>query len=184
MSSRILCAFRSSMLALLALAVVCVRPVAAQQAKIGDLVLDHAWARATPGGAKVGGGYLAIENQGTTPDKLIGGSSPAAGKIEVHEMAMNNGVMTMRPVNGGLPIPAGQSVTLAPGGFHLMLMELKSPLKKGDKVPVTLKFEKAGDVNVMFEIEGIGAMGPASGQVDHPMPGMQRPMKMNSDHKM
>jgi hypothetical protein len=173
-----------STLSLLALAAICTMPATAQQVKVGDLVLDHAWARATPGGAKVGGGYLTIENKGAAPDKLIGGSSPAAGKIELHQMAMNNGVMTMRPVKGGLPIPPGQSVTLAPGGYHIMMMDLKSPLQKGGKVPLTLKFEKAGEVSVTFEIEGIGAMGPASGQVDHPMPSMQQPMKMNSDHKM
>lgn len=168
---------RSPTVALLALAAICVMPASAQQVKAGDLVLDHAWARATPGGAKVGGGYLTIENKGTTPDKLIGGSSPAAAKVEVHEMAMNNGVMTMRPVKGGLSIAPGQSVTLAPGGYHIMMMQLKAPLKKGDKVPVTLTFEKAGEVNVTFDIQGIGATGPA-------MPGMQQPMKMNSDHKM
>jgi copper(I)-binding protein len=175
---------RSTAIALLAIAAIYVAPASAQQVKAGDLVLDHAWARATPGGAKVGGGYLTIENKGATPDKLIGGSSPAAGKVEVHEMAMNNGVATMRPVKGGLSIPPAQSVTLAPGGYHIMLMELKAPLKKGDKVPVTLAFEKAGQVNVTFDIQGIGAMGPISGQKDHAMPGMQQPMKMNSDHKM
>ena len=184
MSNRVLCAFRSSTVALLALAVICARPASAQQVKIGDLVLDHAWARATPGGAKVGGGYLTIENKGATQDRLMGGSSPAAGRIEVHQMAMNNGVMTMRPVNGGLPIPPSQSVTLAPGGYHIMMMELKSPLKKGDKVPVTLKFEKAGDVTLTFEIEGIGTMGLNASWGNQPMPGMSQPMKMNSDHKM
>ena len=177
MSNRPLCVVRSAALAFLALAAICAGPAAAQQIKVGDLVLDHAWVRATPGGAKVGGGYLTIENKGTTPDKLISGSSPAAGKVEVHEMAMNNGVMTMRPVKGGLSIPPGQSVTLMPGGYHIMMMELKAPLKKGDKVPVTLTFEKAGEVKVTFDIQGIGATGPA-------MPGMQQPMKMNSDHKM
>ena len=91
------------------------------------------------GGAKIGGGYLTIENKGATPDKLIGGASPAAAKVEVHEMAMKDGVMTMRPVKGGLSIPPGQSITLAPGGYHIMLMELKAPLKQGDKVPVTLQ---------------------------------------------
>jgi len=175
---------RSSAFVLLALAAICTNTASAQQVKVGDLVLDHAWARATPGGAKVGGGYLTIENKGTTPDKLIGGSTPAAAKVEVHEMAMNNGVMTMRPVKGGLSIPPGQSVTLAPGGYHIMMMELKRPLKKGDTVPVTLKFEKAGEVKVTFEIEGIGAMAPTTGPMDHEMPGMQQPMKMNSDHKM
>ena len=99
-------------------------------------------------------------------------------------MATNNGVMTMRPVENGLSIPAGQSVTLAPGGYHLMLMDLKGPLKKGDKVPVTLAFEKAGEVKVTLDIEGIGATGPTSGQMPHQMPGTQQPMKMNPDHKM
>jgi copper(I)-binding protein len=115
---------------------------------------------------------------------LIGGSSPAAGKIEVHEMAMNNGVMTMRPVKGGLSIPPGQSVTLAPGGYHIMMMELKGPLKKGDKVPVTLAFEKAGEIKITFDIQGIGATDPTSGRMDHALPGMQQPMKMNSEHEM
>ena len=173
---------RSSALALLTLAAICAGSASAQQVKIGDLVLDHAWARATPAGAKVGGGFLTIENKGAAPDKLMGASSPAAGKIEVHETAMNNGVATMRPVKGGLSIAPGQSVTLAPGGYHLMMMELKGPLKKGDKVPVTLTFEKAGDVKVTFDIQSVGAK--SSGQMDHSMPGMQQPMKMNSDHKM
>ena len=184
MSNRLLYTFRSPALALLALAAICAGPASAQQVKIGDLVFDHAWARATPGGAKVGGGYLTIENKGATLDKLIGGSSPAAGKVEVHEMAMNNGVMTMREVKGGLSIPPGQSVTLAPGGYHIMLMELKAPLKKGDKVPMTLAFEKAGQVNITFDVEAIGATGPSSGQTDQAKPGMQKPMKMKSDHKM
>ena len=174
----------SPTVALLAIAAICVMPASAQQVKAGDLVLDHAWARATPGGAKVGGGFLTIENKGATPDKLIGGSSPAAGKVEVHETAMNNGVATMRPVKGGLSIPPAQSVTLAPGGYHLMLMQLKAPLKKGDKVPVTLAFEKAGEVKVTFDVQGVGATGSSSGQMDHAMPGMQQPMKMNPDHKM
>jgi copper(I)-binding protein len=99
-------------------------------------------------------------------------------------MAMNNGVMTMRPMKDGLSIPAGQSVTLAPGGYHIMLMELKSPLKRGGKVPVMLTFEKAGDIKVVFDVQSIDAMGPPSGQMDHATPDMQQPMKMNSDHKM
>jgi periplasmic copper chaperone A len=171
-------------IALLILNAVCSTCASAQQVKAGDLVIDHAWARATPAGAKVGGGFLTIDNKGTTPDKLMGASSRAAGKVEVHETAINNGVATMRPVKDGLSIPAGQSVTLAPGGYHLMMMELKGPLKKGDKLVVTLVFEKAGEVKATFDIQGIGATGPTSGQMDHAMPGMQQPMKMNSDHKM
>ena len=183
MSSRLTYRFKVHAF-LAALAAIYAGPISAQQIKVGDLVLDHAWARATPGGAKVAGGYLTIENKGATPDKLTSASSPAAGKIEVHETTMNNGVATMRPVKGGLSIPPGQSVTLAPGGYHLMMMELKGALKKGDKVPMTLTFEKTGDVRVTLDVQGVGAMGSSSGQMDHSMPSMQQPMKMNSDHKM
>ena len=119
-----------------------------------------------------------------TGDAASGASSPAAGKVEVHETAMNNGVATMRPVKGGLSIPPGQSITLAPGGYHLMMTELKGPLKKGDKLVVTLAFEKAGEVKATFDVQGVGATGSTSGQMDHSMPGMQQPMKMKSDHKM
>ena len=171
-------------IALLILNAVCSTYASAQQVKAGDLVLDHAWARATPAGAKVAGGYLTVENKGATPDKLMGGTSRAAGKVEVHETAMGNGVATMRPVKEGLSIPPGQSVTLAPGGYHLMMTELKGPLKKGDKLVITLMFEKAGEVKATFDVQGVGAMGSSSGQMDHSMPGMQQPMKMNSDHKM
>jgi periplasmic copper chaperone A len=175
---------RFQAIALLILNAVCSTCASAQQVKAGDLVLDHAWARATPAGAKVGVGYLTIENKGATPDKLMDGTSRAAGKVEVHETTMSNGVATMRPVKGGLSIPPGQSITLAPGGYHLMMTELKGPLKKGDKLVVTLVFEKAGEAKATFDVLGVGAMGSSSGQMDHSMPGMQQPMKMNSDHKM
>jgi hypothetical protein len=133
----------------------------AEDVKAGDLVITQAWSRATPGGAKIGGGYLTIENKGAAPDRLIGGSADVAGKVEVHEMAMNNGVMTMRPLDQGLVIEPGKTVKLAPGGIHLMLLDLKGPLKQGEKLPVTLEFEKAGKVSVTLDVEGIGATGPA-----------------------
>jgi periplasmic copper chaperone A len=154
-------------------------PANAEEIKAGDLVISQGWSRATPGGAKIGGGYLTIENKGTTPDRLIHSSGDFAGKIEVHEMAMKNGVMTMRPVDNGLTIEPGKTVKLAPGGFHLMMFDLKSPLKQGDKVPVTLEFEKAGKVTLSLDVEGIGAQGPAGagntdGQMDMKnMPGMK-----------
>jgi len=176
MFNRLTPAFTLHACSALVLATVYAGSATAQQVKSGDLVLDNAWSRATPGGAKVGGGYLTVDNKGSTTDKLLGGSSPAAAKVEVHEMAMNNGVMTMRPLKDGLPIPAGKSVALAPGGYHLMLMELKAPLKKGDKIPVTLKFEKAGDVNVTLDVRDIGASSPASGQMDHGKGGMGHKM--------
>ena len=134
--------------------------VRAEDVKAGDLVITQAWSRATPGGAKIGGGYLTIENKGSAPDKLIGVSADVAGKIEVHEMTMKNGVMTMRPLESGLTIDPGKTVKLAPGGYHLMMMDLKSPLKQGDKVPVTLEFEKAGKVAVTLDVQGVGAQGP------------------------
>jgi copper(I)-binding protein len=136
-------------------------PVLAEEIKAGDLVITQGWARATPGGAKVGGGYLTIENRGSVPDRLIGGSADIADKVQVHEMAVNNGVMTMRPLDNGLVIEPGKTVTLAPGGYHLMMLDLKGPLKQGDKVPVTLEFEKAGKVKLSLDVQGVGAQAPA-----------------------
>jgi hypothetical protein len=165
---------------LLALAVVCAGSslVIADEIKVGDLVIAQAWSRATPKGAKTGGGYLTIENKGSAPDRLIGGSADVAGKVEIHEMAMSEGVMKMRPLEKGLVIEPGKTVKLAPGGYHVMLMELKSPLKQGDKLPVTLEFEKAGKVTVSFDVEGVGAQGPtgASGM------GGKMDMKKMPDH--
>src|SRR3954470_17327968 len=140
-------------------------PVCAEDIKAGDLVISQAWSRATPNGAKIAGGYLTIENKGTAPDKLIGGSGDIAGKVEVHEMSVNNGVMTMRPLDKGLAIEPGKTVKLAPGGYHLMMFDLKGPLKQGEKVPVTLEFEKAGKVNVSLDVQGVGAQAP--GGMEH-----------------
>jgi copper(I)-binding protein len=148
-----------------------VSPVRAQQVKAGDLVITQAWSRATPGGAKVAGGYLTIENRGSTADRLIGGSGDITDRIEVHEMTTSNGVMTMRALDKGLVIEPGKTVKLAPGGYHLMMFDLKSPLKQGDKMPVTLEFEKAGKVKLSFDVLGVGAQGPAaaSGGMDMDM---------------
>ncbi len=124
--------------------------------RVGDLLIEGPWARATPGGAKVGGGYVKITNTGAMPDRLIGGSLPAAGSVEVHEMRMANNVMEMRRVDG-LEIKPGQSVELKPGGYHLMFMELKEGLKAGQTLKGTLVFEKAGTVQVEFFVAPIGA---------------------------
>ena len=132
----------------------------AEDVKAGDLVISQAWSRATPNGAKIAGGYLTIENKGAAPDRLIGGSADIAGKFEVHEMAMNNGVMTMRPLDKGLAIEPGKTVKLAPGGYHLMIMDLKGPFKQGEQVPVTLEFEKAGKVKLSLDVQGVGAQAP------------------------
>lgn len=135
---------------------------AAGTVKAGPLVIEAPWSRATPGGAKVAGGYLRITNTGTTPDRLMGGTFARSGVVQVHEMAMTNGMMTMRELAGGLEIAPGKSVELAPGGYHLMFMDLKEPLKEGETVSGTLNFEKAGTVDVSFSVRGIGAKGPGS----------------------
>jgi len=161
--------------AVIASVIACSGMAAAQEVKAGDLVIEHPWARATPGGAKVGGAYLTITNKGTVADKMLGGSSPAAKRVEVHEMAMKNDVMTMRPLANGLSIGPGQTVTLAPGGYHIMLMDLNRPLKQGQQVPITLRFEKAGTVDVTFDVQGIGAQAPM--MMNHGMSGMHDHMK-------
>ena len=148
-------------------------PAHAQEVKAADLVITQAWSRATPGGAKIAGGFLTIENKGTTPDRLVSGSADIVGKVEIHEMAMNSGVMTMRPLDKGLVIEPGKTVKLAPGGYHLMLMDLKQPLKQGDKVPLTLEFEKAGKVALSLDVQGVGAQAPA-GEMKHDHPGMMK----------
>jgi copper(I)-binding protein len=163
-------------LAFAALALSLRSPARAEEVKAGDLVITQAWTRATPNGAKIGGGYLTIENKGTAPDRLIGGSADIAGSMQVHEMSMDDGVMKMRPLDRGLAIEPGKVVKLAPGGYHLMMMDLKSPLKQGDRLPITLQFEKAGNVQVSFEVAGVGARGPASA----PSGAMQ--MKKMPDH--
>lgn len=130
--------------------------------KAGALKIGHPWSRATPGGAKVGGGYLVIENTGSTADKLIAVSAPTiAGRTEMHEMATTNGVMTMRPLDSGIEIAPGAKVEFKPGGYHIMFMELKQPLKQDERVKGTLTFEKAGTVEVEFKVEAVGARGGA-----------------------
>jgi periplasmic copper chaperone A len=156
-------------------------PVRAEEVKAGDLVITQAWARATPKGAKIGGGYLTIENKGTAPDRLIGGSADIAGSVQVHEMSTDGGVMKMHPLDKALAIEPGKTVKLAPGGYHLMVMDLKSPLKKGDKLPITLEFEKAGKVQVSLDVEGVGAQGPTASPSSgnkKGMKGMSPGMKM------
>lgn len=124
------------------------------------IVIDKPFSRATPGGAKVGAGYMTITNKAVEPDRLLSASSPVAERIEIHEMTTQGGVMKMRELPGGLPVGASKSISLAPGGNHLMLMGLKAPFKQGDKVPVTLTFERAGKVGVTLDVQGLGASQP------------------------
>jgi copper(I)-binding protein len=142
----------AALLALVAL------PAQGADVMAGTLKISAPWARATPKGAAIGGGYLTITNTGDTPDRLVGGSAAFAKSVEVHEMKSDSGVMKMRMVTGGLEIKPGETVTLQPGGYHLMFTGLKQPLKQGEHLKITLQFAKAGKVDVDFAVEGIGAM--------------------------
>lgn len=119
--------------------------------KLGEIDIGHPYARPTREGQTVGGGYLKLANKGAA-DRLISASSPAAGAVEIHTMSMEGDVMKMRQVDA-IELATGQTVELKPGGYHLMLMGLKAPLKAGDKLPLTLKFEKAGEVVVTINVE-------------------------------
>ncbi|WP_181700092.1 copper chaperone PCu(A)C [Chthonobacter albigriseus] len=129
----------------------------AHSVKVGTLELKHPWARATPEGAKVAGGFTTIVNTGTEPDRLVSGTATFAGRVEIHEMAMEGDVMRMRPLPEGIEIPAGGEVALKPGSFHLMFLDLKAGLKEGERVKGTLTFEKAGTVDVEFAVEAVAA---------------------------
>lgn len=142
-----------------ALALTALQPVFAHDAS--PVHVEQPWARATPPGAKVAGAFAVIENHGSTPDRLVSATAEIAGRVEIHEMAVTDGVMTMRPLPDGLPIPADGSVELKPGSYHLMLMDLAGPLKDGEHVAGTLTFEKAGTVPVEFVVAPIGAKAPA-----------------------
>ena len=128
--------------------------------KAGELVVEAPWARATPGGATVGGGYLKITNGGSEPDWLIGGSLPGATFVEVHEMRMENGIAKMRKLDAGLEIRPGQTVELKPGGYHLMFQGLSRGLKEGQSLKGTLTFQRAGAVEVEYRVAPIGATAP------------------------
>jgi copper(I)-binding protein len=140
---------------------------AAHDYTLGDLKIGHPWSRATPPVAKVGAGYLSILNQGGAADRLVAASSPAAGRVEIHEMRMDSGVMRMRELAQGLALPAGERVELKPGGYHLMLMDLKAPLREGADVPVTLVFERGGRIDVQLKVEAAGARGSDHGAHGH-----------------
>jgi len=133
--------------------------------KVGDIAIGHPYARATAPGQPTGGAYLRVENRGAQGDRLVSASADVSRSVELHEMKMDGDVMRMRPV-AAVEVPAGQSVVLEPGGVHIMLLGLKAPLKEGDRFPLTLKFEKAGEVKVEVHVEAPGA-GPARHDMKH-----------------
>jgi hypothetical protein len=128
--------------------------------KLGDLVIESPWTRATPKGAAVAGGFMKITNKGAAPDTLVGGSFPGAGKFQVHEMAVTDGVMKMRELAGGLVIKPGETVELKPGSFHVMMMDLAQPVEQGAPIKGKLRFEKAGEVEVEYDVAKIGGAAP------------------------
>jgi copper(I)-binding protein len=151
--------FRSRLVRVSALlaALACAAGMArAHDFRIGSMEIEHPWARATPKGATIAGGYVKLTNTGKEADRLVGGSLPIAGRFEIHQMTMNNGVMQMRPVSGGLEIKPGESVELKPGSYHLMFLDLKQPLVQKQPVKGTLVFEKAGTVEIEYTVEPVG----------------------------
>jgi periplasmic copper chaperone A len=145
---------------------------------VGSIHISQPWSRATPKGAASGAGYMTVTNKGTAPDRVSCVSSDASAQCQIHTMTMEDGVMKMRPVEGGLEILPGQTITLKPGGFHIMLLDLKHPLEQGQSVKATLKFDHAGTVDVEYPIAGIGA--PAPGAADAGGGGTM----MSGDHGM
>ncbi len=140
----------------------------------GALEIVHPWSRATPGGAKVAGGYVTVVNKGTAPDRLLSAAADSiSAKAEIHETSMKDGMMSMKPV-AGIAVPAGGTISLKPGSWHIMFTGLKRPLKQGETFPGSLTFEKAGKVDVEFTVEALGAAAPSmpaagapDGTMDH-----------------
>jgi copper(I)-binding protein len=133
--------------------------------KLGEIDIGHPYARPTREGQMVGAGYLKLANKGPV-DRLVSATSPAAGSVEIHSMSMEGDVMKMRQVDA-IEIATGQTVELKPGGYHLMLMGLKAPLKVGEKFPLTLKFEKSGEVVVTVNVEEPKPKSEATGAHKH-----------------
>jgi copper(I)-binding protein len=129
---------------------------AVQSEAKGDLEVREAWSRATAPGAKVAAGYLEIRNSGAQPDRLLSASTGVAQRVELHVTQRDGDVMRMRQVKE-LEIPARGRTTLEPGGAHLMLVDIARPLKKGERVPLKLRFERSGELEVELEVREIGA---------------------------
>jgi len=143
--------------ACLVAALLSIHSASAADYTFGDLVVAQPQSRATPPGTPVGVGYMTISNQGAMSDRLLGARTPVAGKVEIHQTVEEDGMMKMIEQENGIEVPAGGEVALAPGGYHLMIMGLDEPLQEGTRVPMTLRFERAGDVDIELEVKPIGA---------------------------
>lgn len=134
--------------------------------KVGDIEIGHPWARATPAMSKNGGAYLTLHNMGKGDDALVSARGDIADKVELHTHLNDNGVMRMREV-ARVPVAAGQETALKPGSYHIMLIGLKKPLVEGERFPLVLTFDKAGEVKVEVVVDKVGAMGPAEAGAKH-----------------
>ena len=121
-----------------------------------QIEISDAWSRATPPGAKVAAGYLTIRNKSAAADRLVGASSPAAARVETHVTEKQGEVMRMREVKG-YEVPAKGGFELKPGGAHLMLVDVRRPFKEGDRIPLVLRFQNAGEIKTELEVKGLGA---------------------------
>jgi copper(I)-binding protein len=146
---------RRSLLA--AVAALAALPAAAQDRAAGDIRIAQPWTRAAGANAN-GAGFMVLRNAGTRADRLLSAATPAARAVELHTHLREGDVMRMRPVQD-IPVPAGETVELRPGGMHLMLIGLAAPLQQGGRVPLTLRFEHAGEVQVELIVESAGARG-------------------------
>jgi periplasmic copper chaperone A len=151
-------------IAALALAQLATAPSYADDYDVGPIHISQPWARATPKGASSGADYMTITNSGSDADRVNCVSSDASAECQIHTMTMEDGVMKMRPVEGGLEIKPGETVTLKPGAYHVMLLNLSHPLEQGKTLKITLKFDKAGTVDVESPIAAIGAPAPGVAQ--------------------
>ena len=131
-------------------------PALAHSYEKGDLQIRHPWARATPPGTSVGVGYLEIRNNGAQPDRLLSATSPAARQVEMHITEHAGEVARMRQLRA-FEVPARERLSLEPSGAHLMLIDVVQPLKKGDRFPMKLRFERAGEIEVEFEVQEMGS---------------------------
>ncbi|WP_447728270.1 copper chaperone PCu(A)C [Sphingomonas koreensis] len=138
-----------------ALALAVASPLAAQGFKHGNLTIVDPWTRQTAPGQANGGGFMTIANRARQADRLVGGSSPAAAKVEIHTMSMEGGIMRMRPLPNGLAVPARGRLELKPGSHHIMLIGLRKPLRLGTRVPLTLRFQHGGTITVQLKVEQI-----------------------------
>ncbi|MGE0742800.1 MAG: copper chaperone PCu(A)C [Hyphomonadaceae bacterium] len=132
-------------------------------AQTHTLEVRQAWATPTPGGVDVSGGYLVIDNNTSSADRLVSASSSRAARVEIHEMSMDGGVMRMRRIDGGLAAPANTEVALAPGGLHLMFMGVTQPFQIGEQIPLQLTFEHAGRIDVTLTVQ----RGPPTAEHQH-----------------